>query len=267
MDRARFIEIAPYYYALAIASFFREFMTEATATKIAIRARFWDDNSQESDPDNVENHLGNDVLFDAGIAILVAKEMVSIIGDDFGPDIYERTDAFDAGWQSFASDKELPFYKFSVGRRPWLENALSSVNIRYAQLEIKREDFEQPNKEWEPLPLDRRDTKLQAVTEQLEDTIEQVRADNGYAATSPGERDVVVESLSDVASKLKKDTSTTWGYLQRNAFEPLKLVLRRFKGGAVAVTAVATRAAFEAWIKGLELGWLNQLWHWFWSKP
>jgi hypothetical protein len=122
-----------------------------------------------------------------------------------------------------------------------------------------------PSHEWEPLPLDRADPNLQAVTSQLDETISQIQADNGYAAALPGERDMVIDSLSSAAERLKKDPTISWGYLQRNAFEPLKTVLRRFKGAALAAIVATMIATFRTWIQGLGVEWLDALWKAFWS--
>lgn len=106
---------------------------------------------------------------------------------------------------------------------------------------------------------------LQAVTSQLDETINQIRADNGYAATFAGERDMVIDSLSGTANRLKNDATISWGYLQKNAFEPLKTVLRRFKGAALGAAVTVMITTFQSWLQGLGVEWLNALWKAFWS--
>ena len=112
---------------------------------------------------------------------------------------------FDDAWERAEQDGTLPFAKYQLvnSSKEWLHRALGNINLEYTQLGLKEPDFETASHEWEPLPLDRADQNLQAVTSQLDETISQIHADNGYAATLPGERDMVVDSLSGAAERLK----------------------------------------------------------------
>jgi hypothetical protein len=215
MDRSRFIEIAPYYYALAIASEFRELLT-MTATKIAIRGKFWSTTQDHNDFEY--NFLEKDILFDEGIAILLRHEMLKAITDDFGPPIYIKAEEFDAGWEALSKDERLPFFKFSFDSTGniWLRAALRSVNSSYDNLGIEPSNFEKPDLEWQPLPLDRTDPHLKKVIETLDQIIEEVRSNNGYSASVPEERAYVLDGLQKSADKLRSDTITSWGYLKKN---------------------------------------------------
>ena len=145
MDRDRFIDVAPYYYALGIASFFKEFFGQEYATKVTIRGRFWEETGN-SDPGNSYNYLQKDVLFDKAIFLLVKHKMIVVLPDEFGPDLYAKGERFDEGWQLLASDKTLPFYKLDLDQsaKHWLYDALVSVNDRYDDLGIALSDFERP---------------------------------------------------------------------------------------------------------------------------
>ena len=158
MDRSRFIEMAPYYYAGGILSAFRQFPSFDHATKIAIKRLWWDKETQESDPDEIYNFLENDVLFDAGIAFLADRDILTIIADDFGPDLYSKGVNFDDGCIALTADRSLPFYKCNLDTgEQWLREALRSVNTKYRDLRIGPNDFAKPDIEWEPLPIDRND--------------------------------------------------------------------------------------------------------------
>jgi hypothetical protein len=268
MERDRFIESAPNYYALAIADYFTS--GHATASENMIRASYAIPGVLRSfvDDEEPETYLSNEVVFRRAIDILAERGFLTEIVDDFGPTIYERAKDFDNAWERATQDSNLPFERYQLVRnsKEWLRSALQKINFEYAELGLSESDFETPSHEWEPLPLDRTDTSLQAVTSQLDETINAIEADNGYAAALPGERDMVVDALSNTANRLKKDPTTSWGYLQKNAFEPLKTVLRRFKGAALGAVVTLMIATFRTWIQNLGLEWLNALWKAFWSS-
>ena len=266
MERSRFIESAPSYYALAIAAYFRS--EHETAAEDLVRSFYaLPGQLRQFEGEEPESYLSNEILFQKAIEILIERGFLTEIADDFGPTIYQKAEKFDDAWEKAEQDNSLPFAKYKLLRRGtnWLHSALSNINLQYAELRLSESDFESPSHEWEPLPLDRTDANLQAVTSQLDETIRQVQADNGYAATSPGERDMVVDSLSSAAERLKKDSTISWGYLRKNAFEPLKTVLRRFKEAALGAVVTTMVATFRTWIQGLGVEWLNALWKAFWS--
>jgi hypothetical protein len=265
MERDRFIEVAPYYYALGIASVFKEFYWDYT-TKVTIRSKFWGEHNQETDPDELYNYLQSDVLFDKAISILVEHEMILVTPDEFGPDLYKKAPNFDSGWQTLTDDKTLPFYKFGIGAQHWLLDALTSVNRYYEELGIKPSNFETRDMEWEPLPLNREDPALQQLTERLDETIELVRTDNGYSATMPEERQHVLESLGNAARRFKTSDYISWGYIQRNVLEPTRTLLRRFKDTAIGIASAGVRSALETWVKNNAIDLLNQLFRYFGSQ-
>ena len=171
---------------------------------------------------------------------MIERGFLTETPDDFGPTIYERTNEFDDAWDRAEQDESLPFTKYRLvnSSREWLHSALGNINSEYRELGLGV-GFETPSHEWEPLPLDRADPKLQAVTSQLDETISQIQADNGYAAAVPGEA-TWLRIAFRCSERLKKDPTISWGYLQRNVFEPLKTVLRRFKGAALATIVTTT---------------------------
>jgi hypothetical protein len=268
MERSKFIESAPNYYALAIAAYFNS--GHDSASEIMVRS-FYELPGQLrrfSGDDDPETYLDNEVLFRRATKILMERGFLTEIIDDFGPTIFEKTEGFDEAWSRAEQDNNLPFRRYQLVDRGknWLQSALATINAQYAELKITESDLESPYDEWEPLPLDRKDPNLQAVTSQLDETISQIQADNGYAATLPGERDIVVDLLSSAAHRLKMDPTISWGYLRRNAFEPLKTVLRRFKGAALGAAVTTMITIFHTWIQSLGVEWLDVLWRAFWSS-
>ena len=268
MDRGKFIVSAPKYYALAIAAYFRSKNESASESMVRSSYALPGQLHGFGDEEEPDSYLDNGVLFRRGFEILLERGFLTEIADDFGPSIYEKTEGFDEAWSRAEQDNSLPFRKYeSVNRSShWLNSALAKINRQYGELNLKESHFESPHDEWEPLPLDRTDPNLQAVTSQLDETISQIQADNGYAAAAAGERDLVIDSLSSAADRLKNDPTISWGYLRKNAFEPLKTVLRRFKGAALGAVVTTMIATFRVWIQGLGVEWLNALWSAFWSS-
>ncbi len=259
MDRDVFIRRAPYYYALAIAL---HFIGNKHATKKAIQEA-WTEEATQYDPG--AEFLYNETLFDKAISILASAKLISEITDDFGPSMYAKLDTFDTGMDTLQNDQSLPFHKFTLigSPRSWLNDALVSANAQYAELGITPADFEFPDLEWEPLPINRKDPTLRDLTDKLDETIEAVRSDNGYNANLPQERDFVLESLTNVSQKLKKADYTSRGYLRKNLIEPAKALMRRFRDTSIGLVVSGLRAAIEAWVKNNALDLLNELQKWF----
>jgi hypothetical protein len=261
MDRARFVEIAPYYYAIAIASVFRKKFAEAAAT----RSEFWDKDYDGFHPDDTRNFLEKEMLFEKAISILLDRRMTSVIQDEFAPDIYIKLPEFDDGWSFLSREPSLPFYKYELGgsSEQWLHSALGAVNAEYHELGIVPEDFEVSDFEWQPLTLDRSSPTLVELTEKLDETIDTVRADNGYSVTLPEEREYVLESLTNASEKLKTSESISRGYLRRNIVDPAKTLLLRFKNTTIGLVVAGLRSALEAWVKSNAVDMPGEVQKWF----
>jgi hypothetical protein len=113
--------------------------------------------------------------------------------------------------------------------------------------------------QWEPLPLDRTDSKQQAANEALDNVVEELRQDNGYAATNPEEKAFVQDKLVAVTKRLKEDTHISWMYLREFAFKPLGIVIKRFGGAAIGIAAVAARESLVSWLKSKGISFLDDI--------
>jgi hypothetical protein len=177
--------------------------------------------------------------------------------DEFGPTIYTRTAKFGPEWNALKKLPDTPYSRFALDpqRAEWIIAALDRVNKALEEQKIKTEDFIKPEAEWEPLPVDRKNPKLEKATEELDKTIAAVEGDNGYSATLPEERTYVVENLKEAANRLKKDDAISYAYLKRKVIDVLDVVIARFGKAAVGLTA---QAAIFDWLK--ELG--EKVLHW-----
>ena len=144
------------------------------------------------------------------------------------------------------------FFKYEMAgdQDHWVREALRRLDREYARQDLQPSDFDvPPEREWEPLPLDRNDPDLQSTIEKIDETVEQVRRDNGYAAHLPEERTYVLETLSALSRKLKEATTTSVPYIRRYALEPLSMLVQRFGKAALGILASAAKEAVKEWLK------------------
>jgi hypothetical protein len=234
VERNRLVELAPQYYQIGICAVF------AKGSKIASSNTLWSDINANHSP-----------TFWHTLNLLVENNLVEVIKDDFGPPLYRKTDKFDAKWKEIKDRPDTPAFRYNLDPKGdvWLTQAIQSVNKALKDQDVKPEDFSKPDAEWEPLPVERSNPKLQKATAQLEKTIEAAEADNGYAANVPEERKLVVENLKDTVEKLKNDDTISYAYLKRQAIDALDMVIRRFGSASLGLAAQAARAALFDWLK------------------
>jgi len=150
MDKQKFLQIAPSYYALGICGFF-ENASIGTYSEIAAYLGYQDENEL------YVRYLIHRPLFEAAIKWLVKKGMIEALIDDFGPPIYRRSDDFFEIYPGLNDDPDLPFRKYSIieGKQSWLRSALVSVNQSFDALNIEPSDFDNQSDEWAPIPIER----------------------------------------------------------------------------------------------------------------
>lgn len=128
---------------------------------------------------------------------------------------------------------------------------MTSVNKALQEQKIIAEDFVKPDAEWEPLPLDRTNPKLQKATKELDQTIQGVEGDNGYSATLPDERAFVLESVKEASNRLKKEDAISHAYIKRKVIDVLDILIRRYVTAALALQlsgkASDVRVVERAW--------------------
>jgi hypothetical protein len=177
---------------------------------------------RESDEHYRWDYFEHRRIFECASRFLIEKGLIEIISDEFGPPIISISQDFYNLWEKLQKDRQYPFYKYALAGDGdgWVHEALQALDREYNSLEITDEDFDAPpEQEWEPLPIDRRDPNLKAVIDKIDETYEQVRSDNGYAAHVPEERAYVLDSLGLAVSKLKEASTISFPYLRRYAIE------------------------------------------------
>lgn len=192
MDKAEFIRLAPLYYALAIVLKFARSGGPFTQQSIA------DDYTIEIEggsPEDAACLVENSNIWDRAIKWLVERDVLVAFTDPFGPPVYKKGDTFDSQINDlFASTAPFETARASGDPSRWTFQALRRVYEEEIRLGVRPSDFEEPDREWAPLPLDRDQPALQTAIACLDQTITEVEQSNGYASEYPEERNFVLVS-------------------------------------------------------------------------
>jgi hypothetical protein len=256
MDKAEFVEQAPLCYALAIAAFITR--VGSTISRNSIAKEYFV-RLDEDDPDTSLGLLSDDVLWGRAIAWLQARDMIEVTKPPFGPPIYARSEEFSRQWSMLTEgDGLFGIYGKLQDSDNWLFEALRSVYSTGEKLGITEADFDSPDSDWEPIPINQDDPVVKKAVEKLSEAVEEIRKDNGYAATVPEERAYVLQGLSDTLERLK--SAAISAPFIRSALERLALVARRFKNASLEAVVSGAKAALVEFAKKHGLKILNDLW-------
>ena len=194
MDKETFLRIAPDYYATAILAHLYRTAASVSREELSLEYSIADN---DGDPEGWF-YFKRPPLFEAALKILLQFDIIEVIRDPFGPPIISPHRDLYTKIEEIAKDRNFPLYKYRLtgNGESWLRGALQSLDRTYSELRIRSSDFETPDDEWEPLPLERDDPLLQKTIDSVDATIEKVRSDNGYAANLPEERQYVLDGLS-----------------------------------------------------------------------
>ena len=247
MDKAEFISKAPQYYALAIISHLLQELTATTKTDIVNSFA----QPHEDDPDEIYYRVSEGRMLDLAIRLLVDRRLVTLELDDFAPPLIVPAEEFRTEWELLYSDAGSLYWKYErVGRTKnvWLREALDNIVREERRLNITDSDFDKPEREWEPIPLDRGSPELAKVVETLEETVKLARNDNGYSIHAPGEQAVVIDGLTSLAARLKEADTIPAIYI-RTGIEHLGRLIRRFGKAGLGIAATLAWEATKDWIK------------------
>ncbi|MBV9572073.1 MAG: hypothetical protein JO056_12610 [Alphaproteobacteria bacterium] len=263
MDRQDFIELAPIYYAGAIYAFVKS--REGLISESDILQHYSTvtlkrgTNSRET-----YYYLSKPEIFRTALVWLRKKKLVKIIEDPFVDPMILRDGNSQQRLANIIKDDDTnPLVRFVEvdWNEDWIKRALRKINDKYVDLHFDTKDFDLPNAEWEPLPLDRSDPRLSEIIHGVDEIIETVRGDNGYAATLPEERSYVLTTLSTGSKILGTENSTSIPALRTYVIDPLVRIAKRFKDAALGVLADGTRAAIIEYVKQHAPQWAASLIH------
>jgi len=111
------------------------------------------------------------------------------------------------------------------------------MNKIYNELSVTEAELENPEDEWQPIPLEPSDPNVKKAIDAVEETVKQVEQSNGYNAQYPEERKYVLDSLRMVSTTLKTAKSTSIAYLKSYALAPIAKLRSRFIEALIGETA------------------------------
>jgi hypothetical protein len=127
MDRYRFVELAPWYYALAIALLLSETENALSITELL-----------------GQNGIEEPLLFARAMSFLDAEHLIVAIDDEFAPSLIRKTADFSTEWARLAQDESFQFYKYQMSGKSadWLNIAISNINKTFRELKITEKDLD-----------------------------------------------------------------------------------------------------------------------------
>lgn len=98
---------------------------------------------------------------------------------------------------------------------------------------------------WEPLPLDRQNPALTHAIEKIDELIQAIKQDNGYAANEPDERNFIVSALQAGVHALRDQTVIYRMQFRAFIWEPIKRITTRFGSSVIGVLADAAKEGLK----------------------
>jgi hypothetical protein len=244
MDKADFVKLAPQYYALAIALAFANKGDELTRQSIMNEYIVHDE-----DGDQTYSLVDDFTIWTQAMGWLTDHDMIIAFTDPFGPPVFNKGGTFDSQWNDLCKN-ERPFQNAHRSGDPvrWTYEALSAVYLEYIRLGIQPSDFENPEREWTPIPLDRNDEALQTAIVSLDKTITEVEQSNGYASEHTEERNFVLDNLRMLSQRLKSAGAISVSYVRAHGLNVLKRLQDRFIDTSIGEGATEARNAIVHWL-------------------
>jgi hypothetical protein len=121
-------------------------------------------------------------LLDLALTLLLEEGLITVEHDDFGPPLIVPCENFSTVFFTERAPENAVYRRYvRVGRTKdgWLREALDKLSIEQDYLGIQDSDFDNPESEWEPIPLDRDNPLLTDAVSKVDETIEQVRSPLG----------------------------------------------------------------------------------------
>lgn len=248
MDKSDFIRLAPAYYEAAVIFAFKD--EHGFIPEFRLRSKYHERHPDSSDPEDGFSLVGDEELLQLAMQNLVRKNVVVALRDPFGPSQFKEGDGLNAYMDEARADTNSPIYKgeASGDADQWLRLALNKLSDIGNDLRISPKDWERPDRDWEPIPLDRDEPILKEAIASLDETIAEIEQSNGYASEHPEERNYVVDNLKLLSNKLKSAASTSAAYVRSHGLNVLQKVADKFSGAAMGEAAKATLKALGEWL-------------------
>lgn len=164
---------------------------------------------------------------------------VSISSDDYGPTIFDFNSIIedDLFFERCSIGLKIAKLKNDDARFRWIDQACERLPILPMVAGIpKRVNSIGSDEDWEPLPVEVPDDRAIEVEQAVQDTIDEVFKNNGYASTRPEERDTVLATLEAGKSALSSRRFTL-GTIVETLRKPLKYLVKKFGDSAIGLAA------------------------------
>ncbi len=200
-------------------------------------------------------HIAKQALGGRATRSYVHRAMQYLLRQQFVEEDYDReTDEeyfsiTDRGIEHIDEQREVrgsPISNYMNIGQDWLfrsDNSESSDEGHEASL-ASEEDI------WEPLKIDRAAPEYERAVEAIDDAIEKIEGDNGYAATQPDERNNVVWSLKEGITAIK-EMAPSLAQIRALIMAPLNSAIRTLKESGPGLAAMLAREALKEWLKSL----------------
>lgn len=256
MDKAKFVEVAPAYYALAIVVVLLKSYGPTTRSDVVGKHAVYD----EDDPENPHLRVVDGPLLAKAIALLEQEKLIRLEEDYFGPELIHATDNFQSDLDNEFSIGEIyslydKYKRAGVGKDQWLSAALDKLAQTALRLGIQPEDFENLEAEWRPIQIDSEQAETKAVIEALDDATEKLRADNGYAANKPQEQAYVLAGLSTFAEQFKKKSEISLPFIRQYAIEPLTKAAKTLGRSVAGIVVDVLKQKLKIWLMKQGIPW------------
>lgn len=132
-------------------------------------------------------------------------------------------------------------YQFKTG--VWDEFGWNSALDNSNDLNIEADvgfSAEVERDEWRPLPIDRSHPSYAQVISGMKTIVEETRADNGYAANFPEERNEILENLETGIRDLEEQHSVTRHFIYSKIVIPLNRLSKIFAVASIGALAKKT---------------------------
>ena len=179
---------------------------------------------------------------------LSKSNYLSEMSDPFTPSYFSHRPELFEYYEDNIRDEGCVIWKCAY-IHSWLKLALMGMLEAHSNKFSSEEDQTSPqadtededihdaaNDYWEPLPIERDSIDYQEAVAQLENVLEVVRSNNGYAETEPEEREQMVWSLETGLEALQEPNSTL-DSIKSLLLKPLNYLSKKFADASIGEAA------------------------------
>lgn len=245
MEKVEFVRIAPSYYELAVVLAVQT--KQDYVADFELRRMYIIHPVEATEPNDTYCLIGNKDLLRIAITNLVEQQVIEALNDPFGPSQFKAGIGLDEYMSEQRQNIATPLYKATASGDVdwWLKDALLGLDRVAYRIGITSEGFQDPERDWTPIPLDRTDARVQKAIERVDEAITHVEQNNGYGTAYPEERQFVLDNLKLLSNTLKNAASTSITYIKTHGLNALQKLQDRF--GTALIGEAARDASKALW--------------------